>query len=1092
MTKPGQLKAMISSTAVDLPEHRKQVVEACLREDVFPIGMEQLPARDATGIRVSLEMADKADIYIGIYAWRYGWVPDFDNPGKISITEMEFNRALERKQRGELQEILIFVMHEDHPIRARDKEDGAEAQDKLKKFKDRASAGRVRLTFASPEELRSHVIHALADLKQREQESPGDKAAPDLHPPNIIPKPPEPYIAHPYSLLQTKDVVGRQAELNLLTDWVTTNRVVPAGTRLFNQVAIGGMGKSALTWKWFNDIAPNELPKLAGRLWWSFYESDAHWENFIIRAVAYVSGQSEKTVRELKAPDREDQLWRILDQQPFLLVLDGLERILLAYGRMDAAHMPDEDLDDETANRVAHAIGLPPSAADSFVGKHQLRLTADHRAGHFLRRLTQIRNSRILITTRLYPTELQCETGAPLPGCFAQFLTGLTDSDALNLWREFKVTGSTEQLLPLFRSFGNYPLLIRALAGEVAAFRGGPGDFDQWRAKNPKFDPTRLPLKNAKTHVLEYALRGLKDEHRKVLHTIAAFRMPATWETLRALLVGSSRREEAQTQKSEVGGQKSEEDQSLLTSAATSKSSKPCATDQAAQERGLQAASTPDAEGTVKRAEARAPRPCATDHALDLILTELEDRGLVGWDKKANRYDLHPIVRGVVWQALDGQSRKGIYADLHTYFDAVPRPPDDYTKIESLEDLTPAIELYQSLIGLERYQDAFVLFRDHLEAATLWRLSASRQRAELLERLFPDGIENLPRPQTARDQSYTLNSLASAYHFRGEPGRAVPLLRRSVEIEERENDAMNAAAGLANLSDALRLSGALREADSASQRAIQLGREHQHRLSEGTGEYERGLNLALSGIRTESEIALKRSLKIWIAEKHQQGEGNVSAYLAERFLWFGDPKRALPLAQCAWELAGVRRYEADYICAARLHGTATLGMNDWDTAAERLQHALTRARAVSLVEQELPTLTALAELHRNKNEPATARELLNQVWDAAERGPYPLFHADALNVLAQIERDQGNRVAAIAAATKAYKLAWCDGISADGKVCYAYHYGLTNARKHLQELGASEPQLPPFDESKFEPMPDVELNPQDEFWVDPASLDSNP
>jgi len=38
---------------------------------------------------------------------------------------------------------------------------------------------------------------------------------------------------------------------------------LPADTRIFNLVAIGGMGKSALTWKWFNnDIAPNELPKL--------------------------------------------------------------------------------------------------------------------------------------------------------------------------------------------------------------------------------------------------------------------------------------------------------------------------------------------------------------------------------------------------------------------------------------------------------------------------------------------------------------------------------------------------------------------------------------------------------------------------------------------------------------------------------------------------------------------------------------------------------------------------------------------------------------------------------------------------------------
>jgi hypothetical protein len=82
---------MIGSAALDLPEHRKQAVEACLREGVFPIGMEQLPARDATGIQVSLEMVDKADIYIGFYGWRYGWVPDFDESKFEPLPDVELN-----------------------------------------------------------------------------------------------------------------------------------------------------------------------------------------------------------------------------------------------------------------------------------------------------------------------------------------------------------------------------------------------------------------------------------------------------------------------------------------------------------------------------------------------------------------------------------------------------------------------------------------------------------------------------------------------------------------------------------------------------------------------------------------------------------------------------------------------------------------------------------------------------------------------------------------------------------------------------------------------------------------------------------------
>ena len=134
-----------------------------------------------------------------------------------------------------------------------------------------------------------------------------------------------------------------------------------------------------------------------------------------------------------------------------------------------------------------------------------------------------------------------------------------------------------------------------------------------------------------------------------------------------------------------------------------------------------------------------------------------------------------------------------------------------------------------------------------------------------------------------------------------------------------------------------------------------------------------------------------------------------------------------------------------------------------------------------LGQEELPALVALAELRQRQGDLKAARELLDDVWEPAERGPYPLIHADACNVLAQIERDAGDRAAAVEAATKAYRLAWCDGEP------YAYHWGLVATRKHLAELGAAEPSMPPFDESKYEPMPEVEINPDDEFHVDVSS-----
>jgi len=100
--------AMISSTSIDLPEHRKEAIDACLRQGFFPIAMEHLPARDADAIRVSLEMVDKADVYIGIYAWRYGHVPEDHD---ISITEIEFNRAIVRGI-----PILVFLIDDAHPL----------------------------------------------------------------------------------------------------------------------------------------------------------------------------------------------------------------------------------------------------------------------------------------------------------------------------------------------------------------------------------------------------------------------------------------------------------------------------------------------------------------------------------------------------------------------------------------------------------------------------------------------------------------------------------------------------------------------------------------------------------------------------------------------------------------------------------------------------------------------------------------------------------------------------------------------------------------------------------------------------------------
>ncbi|MEZ4942281.1 MAG: DUF4062 domain-containing protein [Saprospiraceae bacterium] len=973
-------KAMISSTARDLPEHRKQVERACQRVSVFASEMmENLTAENADAVEVSLRLVDQADVYIGIFAHRYGYVPDRDNPEKISITEMEYRRAVKNDIPR-----LIFFMHEDHDLKAADVETGDGAE-KLKKFKEKLGKERVVAFFKNPEDLRAHAIQALTQLKDAWKAAQPD-TPPQYHYVHPLTAPPEPYIAHPYTLSQTTGLIGRHADLDILTDWITGQKGL-ADVRIFNVIAIGGMGKSALTWAWFQHHAPQEWKPMAGRFWWSFYESDAYFENFVIRLLAYVSRRAPEALQTIPAPEREQQLLDILDREPHLVVLDGLERILIAYARMDAAYLADDDYDKRTANYVAHAHGLPESAAQSFTGEHRLRKTADPRAGNFLRKLSRIRASRILVSTRLYPFDLQTITGDPLPHCAARFLEGLNDGDALELWRHFGCTGTRDELLRLFHRFGSHPLLLQALAGEVARDRRARGDFERWRTENPDFNPYELKLVQAKHHVLKFALQGLSEPELKVLQTIAAFRMPTQYEVLLAVCSGAA-------------------------------------------------------------------KPCADSAALDAVLTQLEDRGLLGWDRRSDRYDLHPVVRGVSWTLAGDAERAQAYQALHGYFDAAPKV-DDYLNVNTYEDLTPAIELYHTLVGMGKYDEAYDLFYGKIDKATLWRLGSNRQRVELLEKLFPDGLDQQPRLSKDGDKAYTFNSLALAYQYSGEPGKSVYFYEKHNEIREQNKDQKNLAIGLGNLSDARRFSGRLREAAEAARRRVNICREIKDEFKEAVGLQWLGLAQSAAGLEQEGKQCLKQSKEIWIQQNDIQGIGLSEAYLAQHHLWHSQPAEALRCADRAWELAHEFKLEGDFISAACLQGQAALALDDQATAHERLHHALARARAINYVEEELPALIALAELARQQGKPEEARALLSDVWEYAERGPYPLFHADAFNVLCQIEQDAGDAEAARAAAEQAYRMAWCEGPP------WAYHYGLEQAKQHLRALGVAEPGSSP-------------------------------
>ena len=58
-----------------------------------------------------IEDVAEADLYVGIFAWRYGYIPkEASNPEALSITELEYRAAGEHGK-----ERLIFLLRDDAP-----------------------------------------------------------------------------------------------------------------------------------------------------------------------------------------------------------------------------------------------------------------------------------------------------------------------------------------------------------------------------------------------------------------------------------------------------------------------------------------------------------------------------------------------------------------------------------------------------------------------------------------------------------------------------------------------------------------------------------------------------------------------------------------------------------------------------------------------------------------------------------------------------------------------------------------------------------------------------------------------------------------
>jgi hypothetical protein len=412
-------------------------------------------------------------------------------------------------------------------------------------------------------------------------------------------------------------------------------------------------------------------------------------------------------------------------------------------------------------------------------------------------------------------------------------------------------------------------------------------------------------------------------------------------------------------------------------------------------------------------------------------------------EQKITYYDLHPAVRRYAYDRL--QDSASTHAQLVQFFEAAPAPAN----LRTLDDLAPMIELFYHLTRAGRYDEAAQFFRDRLAQALYFQFGAYQTVISLLQQLFPDGEDELPRLSQPADQSWVINELARSYRLSGYPKTAIPLLERCVALA---SDERNLVVSQANLAEQKIVIGSLAAAAEHLRYLIALSQQIEDRRYEMIGYELYGRLLAYTGDWQGAKDALDQA--------QAQGEGEnqlfIWGYRAIMALLRGQVEEGATAAhemlQQAEEQA--RRFypnEASFIRAYWLLGWAELQLGDFNLSQTHLDEALARARAINLVELEPAILIAQARrayaaFPSQDDQRQQAQSYIEEARQIAERADYRLDLADIYNLQAKLALDQGNRESALQYARIARDYAWCDGPP------YAYQAALDEAEQILKLL----------------------------------------
>jgi O-acetyl-ADP-ribose deacetylase (regulator of RNase III) len=158
-TTKTTLSVFLSSTYVDLVEHRKRLIDQISRRKMIFIGMEHFgadPNNHPPANKVITEV-NNADIYVGVFGVRYGSI---DPATGISMTELEFQQAKTSNKK-----MLLYLIKDTANVKVSDIEKDPIGEEKLEKLKTEIKAIKTVYFFDTAEDLARQLYEDLGKIQ---------------------------------------------------------------------------------------------------------------------------------------------------------------------------------------------------------------------------------------------------------------------------------------------------------------------------------------------------------------------------------------------------------------------------------------------------------------------------------------------------------------------------------------------------------------------------------------------------------------------------------------------------------------------------------------------------------------------------------------------------------------------------------------------------------------------------------------------------------------------------------------------------------------------------------------------------------------